>query len=379
LEPSHLFLGGPSRQRAQLVDVYSPDLSAVRPGSLSEGIRKSARDHLVQGMRKAAGTLLYKPTNNEILAEYYLVRNNRTEYRPPKDKLTALMSKNKVKLFHHRLRYRKQWIVALNRIDQLIRQHFKLVTTGLIPVTNEQLPALKEREAKGDPMTQEEKNALREKEQAAMTLKFRRTQPPVKNVHSELVKDEKFRQNNDTIARITLRNDPEHKSYIRIAQQLNYEDDTTPNKQPFHNVHVELTHRNARIPNIVRDRDELDAYQPTHRIVNVSDPAWDPTLAKLYPQTTSNKDYLKGLFNSVQDYGHALYLAIFRHNEHPCTSNLFTHRTNVPAIYEDLQKVMKEHPIICVLMRGTDVDTDIEDIVRSFQELAVYDPMTAIF
>jgi hypothetical protein len=69
------------------------------------------------------------------------------------------------------------------------------------------------------------------------------------------------------------------------------------------------------MPKEDRDPEVMDAYQPTHRVINVSDPSWKATLAKLYPQATVDKDYLKGLFNSVNDAGHSLYFAIFRHNE----------------------------------------------------------------
>jgi hypothetical protein len=107
------------------------------------------------------------------------------------------------------------------------------------------------------------------------------------------------------------------------------------------------------MPKEDRDPEVMDAYQPTHRVINVSDPSWKATLAKLYPQATVDKDYLKGLFNSVNDAGHSLYFAIFRHNEDPCTSNLFTHREDLPVLYQDLQKVMKASPTVCMLIHNS--------------------------
>jgi hypothetical protein len=188
----------------------------------------------------------YKPTDCEILAEYYMVRQTRREYRPRKKDPAAPMSKNKFKIFHLHLRYRKPWAVAYNRVEHLLFQQFSSVFTDLIGVTPEQmaleyehehhekslrqLPAVKERTAKAPPMIPEERKPSRKQEQAAMALKFQRTQPPARNVHTELAKDKKVRQNKNTPSRILLRNDPSYKSLIRIMHQFNYEDTSVPDK-----------------------------------------------------------------------------------------------------------------------------------------------------
>jgi hypothetical protein len=101
----------------------------------------------------------------------------------------------------------------------------------------------------------------------------------------------------------------------------------------------------------------------------------------LFPQTSTQKDYFKHLYGSGSR--NKLFLICFRHNELPCTSNVFTHRTRMPELCDDLRIVMENSPYIYMLIRGfggvSGVDSHVESIVEAWKELTEYDPMSVIY
>lgn len=193
------------------------------------------------------------------------------------------------------------------------------------------------------------------------------------------------------MTKVVPRIDPEYKSLIRIEHTFNYQDTATPKTQPRHVAHVELTYRNARRPAPTTEVDESfgsavpwekpveDAYDPTHRITDVSDREWEPTLRKLYPQTNADKDYFNKLYGGIDRSGNKLFLVRFYHNESTCTSNVLTHRQGMPGAYDDLRIVIKNTPVIYMLIRGHKIDDDIENVVEQFKSLSLYNPMSVIY
>jgi hypothetical protein len=167
---------------------------------------------------------------------------------------------------------------------------------------------------------------------------------------------------------------------VKIAHTINYEDLNTPNVQPKESAYVELTHRNARVPTLSDDGAEawdLDVYKPSHKVLDVSDRTWESTLCKLFPQATE-QNYFKNLYGSLRS-GAKLFLICFRHNELPCTSNVLTHRTQMPELCDDLRIVMQNSPYIFMLIRSSGVDSEVESMAEAWKELTEYDPMSVIY
>jgi hypothetical protein len=382
-----------SRPRAHSQPAYRPDLINVQHGSLTKELRDAALGRLAETFRaQYKGEPAYEPTDNEILTEYYKLLRSRPYYAG----VTGAMSKKKLKDFGMYLRYKCLWSVSMARIYRVVRRKLKLVTTGLIPVVDtspwlggdddQALPPLltQKRKVKSEPMSEEERDAMRKAERAEKLLARRRLKP-AKESHADYLKKAKsFKQDTSNAVRVTFRLDPNFKSLVKITHTINYEDPNTPDVQPKESAHVELTHRNARVPNLSDDGAEawdLDVYKPSHKVLDVSDRTWESTLRNLFPQTSTQKDYFKHLYGSGSR--NKLFLICFRHNELPCTSNVFTHRTRMPELCDDLRIVMENSPYIYMLIRGfggvSGVDSHVESIVKAWKELTEYDPMSVIY
>jgi hypothetical protein len=328
-----------ARRRAHSQPTYRPDLTNIQHGSLTKELRDAAFDRLAERYRaKYKGKAVYEPTDNEILTEYYKVLHTRPHYM----EATGAMSKNKLKDFRLYLRYQRSWLVSEARINRIVRSKLQLVTTGLIPVIDTT------------------------------------TAPRKENYHSLLEKIQSFKQETSNAVYVTLH--PNFKSLVEIAHTINYENPDTPDVQPKEVAYVELTHRNARIPKLSDNGAEawdLDVYKPSHKVLDVSDRTWESTLRKMFPQTSTQKNYFKYLYGSRS--GNKLFLICFRHNELLCTSNVLTHRTQMPELCDDLRIVMENSPYIFMLIRGSGVDSQVESIVEAWKELTEYDPMSIIY
>lgn len=379
-----------SRPRAHSQPVYRPDLINVQHGSLTKELRDAALGRLAETFRaQYKGEPAYEPTDNEILTEYYKLLRSRPYYAG----VTGAMSKKKLKDFGMYLRYKCLWSVSMARIYRVVRRKLKLVTTGLIPVVDtspwlggdddQALPPLptQKRKVESEPKSEQEREAMREAERADKLLAHRRLKPRQESYADFTKKVKSFKQDTSNTVRVTFRLDPDFKSLVEIAHTINYEDSNTPDVQPKECAYVELTHRNARVPKLSDDSAEawdLDVYKPSHKVLDVSDRLWESTLRKLFPQTVGQKDYFKYMYGSLRS-GAKLFLICFRHNELPCTSNLLTHRTQMPELYDDLRIVVQNSPYIFMLIRGSGVDSQVESIVEAWKELTEYDPMSAIY
>jgi hypothetical protein len=335
------------------------------------------------------GEPAYEPTDNEILTEYYKLLRSRPYYAG----VTGAMSKKKLKDFRMYLRYKCLWLVSMPRIYRIVRRKLKFVTTGLIPVVDtsswlggdddQALPPLptQKRKVKSEPKSEEERDAKREAERAEKLLAHRRLKPRKPNYQDRKEKIKSFKQDTSNVVRVTLRLDPNFKSLVKIAHTINYKDPDTPDVQPKEVACVELTHRNTRISKLSDDGAEawdLDVYRPSHKVLDVSDRTWESTLRKLFPQTSTQKNYFKDLYGSLRS-GAQLFLICFRHNELPCTSNVLTHRKHMPEVCDDLRIVMQNSPYIFMLICGSGVDSQVESIVEAWKELTEYDPMSVIY
>jgi hypothetical protein len=379
-----------SRPRAHSQPAYRPDLINVQHGSLTKELRDAALGRLAETFRaQYKGEPAYEPTDNEILTEYYKLLRSRPYYAG----VTGAMSKKKLKDFGMYLRYKCLWSVSMARIYRVVRRKLKLVTTGLIPVVDtspwlggdddQALPPLptQKRKVKSEPMSEQEREAMREAERADKLLAHRRLKPRKPNYEDEFEPVKSFKQDTSNTVRVTLRLDPNFKSLVKIAHTINYEDSNTPDVQPKESAYVELTHRNARVPKLSNDSAEawdLDVYKPSHKVLDVSDRLWESTLRKLFPQTVGQKNYFKYMYGSLRS-GAKLFLICFRHNELPCTSNFLTHRTRMPELCDDLRIVMQNSPCIFILIRSSGVDSEVESIVEAWKELTEYDPMLVIY
>jgi hypothetical protein len=331
-----------SHRRTHSQPAYRPDLTNFQHGSLTQELRDAAFDRLAEASRaQCKGEAVYEPTDNEILTEYHKLLRSRPYYAGT----TGAMSKKKLKDFRMYLRYKCFWLVSMVRIYRIVRRKLKFVTTGLIPVIDTTSAPRKE------------------------------------NYHSRLEKVKSFKQETSNAVRVTLRLDPDFKSLVKIAHTINYENPDTPDVQPKEVAYVELTHRNTRIPKLSDDGAEawdLDVYRPSHKVLDVSNRTWESTLRKLFPQTSTQKNYFKDLYGSLR-FGVQLFLICFRHNELPCTSNVLTHRKHMPEVCDDLRIVMQNSPYIFMLIRGSGVDSQVESIVEAWKELTEYDPMSVIY
>lgn len=378
-----------SRLRAHSQPAYRPDLINVQHGSLTKELRDAAFDRLAETFRaQYKGETPYEPTDNEILTEYYKLLRSRPYYAG----VTGAMSKKKLKDFRMYLKYKCFWLVSMARIYRIVHRKLKVVTTGLIPAVDTSswiggdddqalppLPTLK-RKVESEPKSEEEREAMRDAQRAEKLLAHRRLKPRKESYADYTKKVKSFEQDTSNAVRVTLRLDPNFKSLVKITHTINYEDPNTPDVQPKESAHVELTHRNARVPKLSDDGAEawdLDVYKPSHKVLDVSDRTWESTLRKLFPQTSTQKDYFKDLYGSRSE--NKLFLICFRHNELPCTSNVLTHRTQMPELCDDLRIVMENSPYIFMLIRGNRIDSKVESIVEAWKELTEYDPMSVIY
>jgi hypothetical protein len=321
-----------SRPRAHSQPTYRPDLTNIQHGSLTKELRNAAFDRLAERYRaKYKGKAPYEPTDHEILTEYYKVLHTRPHYM----EATGAMSKNRLKDFRLYLRYQCFWLVSEARINRIVFSKVQLVTTGLIPVIDTA------------------------------------SAPRKGNYHSLVEKVMGIKQETSNAVCVTLHRDPNFRSFVEIAHTINYENPDTPNVQPKEVAYVKLTHRNARIPEISDDDAKalaLDVYKLSHKVFDVSDRIWKSTLRKLFPQTSTQKDYFKYLYGSLRS-GAKLFPIYFRHNELPCTRNVLTHRKHMPELCDDLRIVMQNLPYIFMLICSSGVDSEVESIVEAWKEL----------
>jgi hypothetical protein len=321
-----------ARRRAHSQPTYRPDLTNIQHGSLSKELRDAAFDRLAERYRaKYNGRVPYEPNDHEILTEYYKVLHTRPHYM----EATGAMSKNRLKDFRLYLRYQCFWLVSEARINRIVFSKVQLVTTGLIPVIDTA------------------------------------SAPRKGNYHSLVEKVMGIKQETSNAVCVTLHRDPNFRSFVEIAHTINYENPDTPNVQPKEVAYVKLTHRNARIPEISDDDAKalaLDVYKLSHKVFDVSDRIWKSTLRKLFPQTSTQKDYFKYLYGSLRS-GAKLFPIYFRHNELPCTRNVLTHRKHMPELCDDLRIVMQNLPYIFMLICSSGVDSEVESIVEAWKEL----------
>jgi hypothetical protein len=318
------------------------------------------------------------PDDDEMIGEFYKFVRNRPFFLNGKP-----ITVKKAAVFSSWLRHHNHWPVSSKYVTKLLMTGYKLVPAGLIPVTafkdmteavNDQeqdLPKLKKKKEKDDKtsVTDEEQYELEKQAQAEAAVKYKRVAPPKQNTMPAL-KSAKFEQKDNDTVRFTIFHDPNVKSYARVMHRINYQDDKRPDEQPHHRIDVELTHRNTS--------SSRKTYKPTHRITNVTDPAWMSALEKMFPQAAKEKDYFKNLYASLKISEHDLFLVSFRINK-PCTGNLYTHNEDVPALYKDLRVALKKSPWIFILVRGLGVPRQIQALVDEMRSLTSSDPLNVFF
>ncbi|EUC26979.1 hypothetical protein COCCADRAFT_79449, partial [Bipolaris zeicola 26-R-13] len=199
-----------------------------------------------------------------------------------------------------------------------------------------------------------------------------RVAPLERNVCKISEEPEEFEQNQDNHVLLQMVEQAENRSFARLRHTINYLDATVPNEQPSHKAYVDLTHANTCGPLSQGQRDI--EYVPTHRVVDVTDPKWYPSLAKIFRQTESVEDYWKGMHAGLVMSDYKLFLITIKHNEKHCTSNLFAHRQDVPDLVKDLRIVTRSSPIIFMLVRSHNIDELMEGLIKRFHDLTRNDP-----
>ncbi|USP81742.1 hypothetical protein yc1106_09016 [Curvularia clavata] len=299
----------------------------------------------------------------------------------------------KITDFRDWLRFGLKWMVTVEQILQVVDKRFFVLGTGLIPVNKafrnikqadldhyislQNPPKLfnEDKEKEEDYMPPKESFAKIMRKFGERAEAYRRIFPPERSLTEVAAKAEKFKQNKEDLTRMFICTQPQHRSYGRLVHTVNYIDETTPDIQLQHVVYVDLTYENARVP--PRDDTDLD-YIPTHKVMDVTDPTWIPTLKKLFPQTADIDKYYDDVRTMIKLLNHRLYLMVIKHNEATCTSNLFTHK-DVPEMIKDLQVMMRKSPAIFILARSSDFDQSIEKLVQQFRNLALYNPLNEFF
>lgn len=345
-----------------------------------------------------AGKTLYTPSEADIFRQTYVAMAQYPDTFKP-------MSVNKMPVLRDHFRYYLCWKISLPRLKAILLKKHRVLSIGSIPVAfaermkeedsqarqnqYQELPTRKVRhtKAKGEPWTEEQKQAHREETKR----KRKRLAAPIPDLFQQLDEIESFQQKDDTIVNLTLHEDPKDRSYIRIRSSIRYKDESRPTEQPRHKVEITLTYRNTRAKGDDTDAqdyrdnrpegDDTDAqdYRPTERIVDVSDKASIPTLAALFPHLARQNPKFWDQLYATLECGHKLTLVQFHHNEHPCTSNLFTPRENMPQTYNDLRVIIRHSPLVYLLVRGSDVNVRFQSVVNRFVELARFNPLLNFF
>ncbi|KAE8851918.1 hypothetical protein PTNB73_00937 [Pyrenophora teres f. teres] len=328
---------------------------------------------------------LFKPTDLQLYVKISLIVNAHPEVYLPlsEDKLTQLRDC---------LQTEFSWDINVDGLRKLLLSRLRFRSMGSVPVDAIDLASIeaKEREhqaaialptrkANGDkekdvPWTEDEKKDYAAKQK----LMRKRLTAPKPTLADRLNAAANFKQVEDTKAKIIFHEDPSDRSFMRIRVTHMYKDESRPQDQPSFKTDIDLTYRNTR--RIKKGpKPETDRYDPSHRIINVSDQSFIPFLEKIFPDlAVKDKDYWKKCYASLQG-GHDLVLLQFLQNKEPMTSNLFVDRDDIPTSYKDLQTIMRNAPCIFVLVRGTDIEEITESIIHRFSELAVFDPLSAFF
>lgn len=128
---------------------------------------------------------------------------------------------------------------------------------------------------------------------------------------------------------------------------------------------------------------KLDDYPRTHRALDVTDRNFLPTIKKLFAHAarTQGKSYFEALHNSVDttNASSKLILVIFYCNDRPLTSKMFTRHENMPTDYNDARLLLKKSSQMLALFRGTNVISEVEQVMADFPKLCVHEPTIDMF
>ncbi|RAR07042.1 hypothetical protein DDE82_002983 [Stemphylium lycopersici] len=364
------------RRRAQSVTTYRTDV--FDRDVVAADLVQTAYAHVAEKQAESLRTgKANEPTEREVMIEYHKFIAG----RPHLLNKTGQVTKKGLSVIRLWFRYHNGWLLSLPKVKSIVHGSAQLVSTGLIPYTVYQkgvdmameaveddrktLPSRNKKDGKPD------QDAERKARQAARADAFKRIAPPQKNAHT-IVVDEPFKQNEESTARITIRQDPYVKSFLQIAHRVNYIDDTVPDTQPQLRGDVYLTHRNTT-------KTQSLEYIPAHHIYDVTNPVWHKALRKLFPQANDHKDYWQDLHMSAKVSEQRLILIAMKHNDAPYTNNIRTRNDNVSALLKDIRIAICNSPMVFMLVRGSWVPKEIEELVQSWQNLATYDPLIEFF
>ncbi|CAA9958805.1 hypothetical protein PTMSG1_02340 [Pyrenophora teres f. maculata] len=309
---------------------------------------------------------LFKPTELQLYVKISLIVNAHPQVYLPlsEDKLTQLRDCLQTEL---------NWDINIDCLRKLFLSRLRFRSMGSAAI------ALPTRKANGDkekdvPWTEDEKKDYAAKQK----LMRKRLAAPKPTLADKLNAFANFKQVEDTKAEISFHEDHNDRSFMRLRVTHMYKNGSRPKDQPSFKTDVDLAYSNTR-PLEKGSKPEMDRYDPSHRIINVSDRSFIPFLEKIFPQLAGkDKDYWNKCYTSLEG-GHDLVLLQFRQNMEPMTINLFVDRDDIPTSYKGLQTVMRSAPCIFVLVRGTDVKEITDSIIHRFSELAVFDPLSAFF
>jgi len=87
--------------------------------------------------------------------------------------------------------------------------------------------------------------------------------------------------------------------------------------------------------------------------------------------------YWNDLYKTLET-GHDLVLVMINYNNSLSTSNLFIPESRHPTL-DDLAVVMTCAPVICLLIRGSDIKLLPQSIINRFVELVYHDPLSEFY
>lgn len=379
------------RRRSNSTPTYH-NKTTPKPDSkeVTANLRETANQHVATELVKKDGMNI-RPDSDEIMAELHKFLANRPQYRGKEGQL----NKVHINTFRDWMRYSKKMLASSHDIEQLIYRKYQIVPTGLIPVAEDAcaqeiqdaahfdslraLPKLRDgdKEEKEE-LTEEQKREMANRKLEEKAHAFRRIAPIAKDIHELMARKKVFTQDEDNRVNIQMVEQPELTSFLRIRHSLHYRDADVPDKQPSRNIYIDLTYNNTNGRQGEEGKD-IDYYN-THRVVDVSDPAWQPYLEKIFPQTKKHEDYFVTLYGSVKVSGLHLYLITFKHNEKHCTGNLMTRQEDVTALNTDLRTVIEAEPAVFVLVRADDdLPIHVQTLVDRFVDLTRYNPLNEFF
>lgn len=368
------------RSRAKSLTTYrTTDTQGFDREEVSASLRTTAKQHVADAQQELAK--VFHPNGDQIMIELHKFLASRPHCRDENGQLLPA----KLKEFRDWLVYSQKMLTSVKKVENVIYQEHLVVSTGLIPVTPlrlieedlEKLRLQEDKEPYDDDLTPEQRMEKRNRRLAEKAEAFRRIARPIENVHQKPAIAEKREQSEDNYARLQITVDPNVRSHMVIRHTVNYRDEAVPEAQPCHKSRIELTYLNTCGP-----RDEgmgETQYVTTHRVVDVSDKAWQSSLEKIFPQTTKVKDYYRNLYGSIQVSGSRLYLVTIELNGMDSTTNLLTENRDVPPLVKDLRIVAKIPTMVFMLLRTISLPSQIEGLVQEFKKLCRYDPMNDFF